>query len=326
MEQGSLLKRLSKGVTIVAQRYRWRDAAALAVGVALVVGPVVSAASAPQADAFAGTSLNAQIWTKTLGSAPSLTAHPGWLTLSTVHAPVAAFATTPPDAVLQPATASANWTVSVQMTFFGKKFNPMGVALPTYQGGGIIAWQNASNWVHVRWQPSSCNFAMQAVVADQFSLNQNSSASENTAACTQANDPLWLRLQKQGNTYTGSYSTNGNTWTVIAQPETESSVAPTYLGVMATEGGTNNPPNDVGFRDFSVGSGSVAAGGGTSTAPRTSASEPAHTTTSTVAKTSTSTTGSAHGALPKTGGGPLPLLAGMVMTAFGVVLLQRKRP
>lgn len=97
------MTRYRKGLSVLA----------VAAGAILLVGQAVVAASGPQSDSLTGSSLNTQIWTKTVGPAPTFT-HSGWLTLSTVHAPVAGFATTPPDAVLQPVSSSADWTINVQ--------------------------------------------------------------------------------------------------------------------------------------------------------------------------------------------------------------------
>lgn len=329
----------SKGVSVLA----------LTVGAVLLIGHTASAASSPQPDPFSETSLNTALWTETLGPTPSLTASPGWLTLSTVHAPVAQFATAPPNAVLQPVSSSSNWTVSVQATFFGKKFSPAGVALPPYQGGGIIAWQNAANWVSVRWQPSTCIMDMQAVIGGTFVINGTGNPTADTVACTQSDDPLWLRLSKQGDTYTGYYSTNGSTWSLVDlstdDPATSTNMngtlAPTYVGVLASEGGTSATPNPMGFRDFSVGSGSVSATS-TSTASATTTSHAASssaestssatkttTSTSAVATSSTSQSSSSPSTkVPKTGTGRLLFVAGALITglgALGTLTLRKAR-
>lgn len=338
----------------MADRYRSKGISALAltIGAVLLIGHAASAASNPQSDTFSGTSLNTTIWTQTLGPAPSLTVWPGWLTLSTVHAPSAGYATASPNAVLQPVSASTNWTVSVQATFFGKKFSPAGVALPPYQGGGIIAWQNATNYVEVRWQPSTCIIDMQAVIGGTFVINGLGSTAADTVACTQTDDPLWLRLSKQGDTYTGYYSTNGSTWTLADvaadDPATTTNLtgtlSPAYVGVLASEGGTSATPNQMGFRDFTVGSGSVSAtststasattssstvAGSSTTKTTTSTSTASATTTSTTKSTATSgtsgSTSSTSSKLPKTGSGPLPFLVGALLAGVGALTMRKAR-
>lgn len=322
----------------------WQKTVAVGVsGAALVVAavaPAAFAASGPVSSSLASGKLNTSIWhVLNQDSGLSPTAHAGWLTLPTETALAASFGQAH-DVVLQPvASPSENWTVSVETTFFGKNFGPAGT-LPNFQSGGIYAWQNGSNWVRMIRQPSNCTLAIQiddgtwgsqtGLLTASGQPMPSGAAHENGVAgtpaygvaCNNSDDPLWIRLSKQGNLYTGYYSTNGTTW-VETQSWQDPVLQVADVGINANEGGGTAPPSQMGFKDFTVSGVTGAPAAPTTTSSTASSSTAASSTaSSSTAATSSSAT---SGSVPKTGGGPgVPLLGGALVAA-GIALASGRR-
>jgi hypothetical protein len=313
---------------------RWQTTLGVSVGGACLViaalAPAAFAASGPVSSTLAKGTLNSSIWhVLNQDSSFSMSTNAGWMTIGTETAPVASFTTKLHDMVLQPVSSSANWTVSVETTFFGKPFGPSGT-LPNYQGGGIYAWQDATHWVRMLRQPSNCTLGIQiddgtwgsqtglftasgqALPTGTVTENGVQGTPAYTTACNNSDDPLWLRLTKQGNLYTGYYSTNGTTW-VQAESFQDPVLTVNDIGLNASEGGGTAPPINMGFKDFVV----AGSSGTASTTPSTTA-----TTSSTSSTTSSSSSG---GAVPKTGSGPATPLAGLALLAAGVTLALGRR-
>ncbi len=313
-------------------RYRLGlGAIGLTVGVLMAAGQVL-AASGPQSSTLANDKLNTAIWTQVIGqnSGLSMIKPPGWLTISTEPAPVRSYATTLHNMVLQPVSPSANWTVSVETTLFGIKFGPSGT-LPNYQGGAVYAWQNAQDWVRMLREPSDCMLTIGSLINGTFTPGTTSSQAAATV-CNNSADPLWLRLQKNGNVYTGYYSTDGKTW-VSAGSATLSSLQPADIGLNANEGGGSAAPTYFGFKDFTVGTAATSGSGSTSAASSTTSSTTSSAASSTTSSTpsssasstSSSTTTTTSGSLPKTGTSPLEFVAGLVLMGIGAWQLRRTR-
>lgn len=304
---------------------------ALAVSMALAAGTAAYAASSgPVSSSLSKGTLNTSIWT-VIGqdSNLSMTAHPGWMTILTQHLPVATYGTGLKDMVLQPTNPSSNWTVSVETTYFGLSYGPPPGTSSNYQGGGIYAFQDSTHWVRVQRQALGCDLAVQmddgswgsqtGITYANGGALPNGTATENAApgsaafnvACNSKDDPLWLRLTKTGDVYTGYYSTNGSTW-VQLQSFAWPSLQVKDVGLTANEGGNTFTPVPFGFKDFTVGATTATAATTTSTTAKTSSS------TGSSAKSPTSTSASTSGsALPKTGESPLVALLGMLLIVVG---------
>lgn len=288
----------------------------MAAGALLAFGQV-GAASGPRSSTFANGKLNTSIWTNIIGqdSQMSLTKHAGWLTIPTETAGVVAFATQLHDMVLQPVSPTADWSVSVETTFYGIKFAPAGT-LANYQGGGIVAWQGDLSWVRVWRAPSDCKLTLNYMTsAAKLTIVPMSPAAQ-AVVCNQQDDPLWLGLQKQGDTYTGYYSTDGKTYYPVGAATAVSSVQPTYVGVNAGEGTGTATPVDMGFKDFTAAA--LTVGAESTTSSSTSAASKSSISASSSRTTSSSTSASGTSSVPKTGNGPLPLLAGLVLIGAGL--------
>lgn len=300
---------------------------AVAATVALAAGTVAfAAASGPVSSTFSKGTLNSSIW-HVIGQDAnlSMTAHSGWLTIKTQTLGVANYGTGLKDMVLQSADPTANWTVSVETTYFGIKFGPAGT-LANYQGGGIYAFQDNTDWVRMQRQASNCTLALQAddgtwgsqtgitygngqtLPTNTVTENSASGTPAYTVACDNSADPLWLRLTKVGTVYTGYYSTDGSNWV-----QTESfawpTLKPAYVGVTANEGGGTATPIDFGFKNFEATS--ATASGAASSA---SSSTPKATSSSAPASTPAA---SGASSVPKTGASPLVAMLGLLLALAG---------
>ena len=314
--------------------------AALAVSMALAAGTAVYAASSgPVSSSLSNGTLNTSIW-HVIGqdSNLSMTAHPGWMTILTQHLPVATYGTGLKDMVLQPANPSGNWTISVETTYFGLSYGPPPGTSSNFQGGGIYVFQDNTHWVRVQRQALGCDLSVQmddgtwgtqtGITYANGQALPNGTVTENAAAgstafsvaCNSKDDPLWLRLTKVGDVYTGYYSTDGSTW-VELQSFAWSSLQANYVGVTANEGGNTFTPVPFGFKDFTVGAATASA---TSSTASSTTSTTAKTSSSAAssAKSSTSTSGSA---LPKTGESPLVALLGMFLVVVGTAATMAAR-
>lgn len=321
------------GLLLKLGRSLWVPMVAVAASAFLTLGQV-GAASGPQASTLSKGTLNTSIWTQVLGqdSGLSMTKHAGWLSIPTEHAPVGAFASTLHNMVLQPVSPSANWTVSVETTFFGVKFGPQGT-LPNYQGGGIYAWQNDTSWVRMIREPADCKLGLQ-YYSSTFQQPATWTTDSTAVVCNNSYDPLWIRLSKQGDVYTGYYSVDGSNWVQAGPTETVSTLSPADIGLNAGEGGGTGTPTDMGFKDFAVGatgkvvqppsstsSSSSSSGATTSKASSTTSS----TASSSASSTATSSSSAGSTSIPKTGSGPLPFMAGLILTLAGFWQLRALR-
>jgi beta-xylosidase len=63
-------------------------------------------------------------------------------------------------------------------------------------------------------------------------------------------EAIWLRLVRQGSTYSGSWSPDGETWTPVAS--TRADFNPTAVGLMATAGSGGAAPAEAAFDIFEI--------------------------------------------------------------------------
>lgn len=309
--------------------YRFLPAlAGIAFASVLVVGQAF-AAGQPQSDSLSSGTLNTSIWSKVLGrnSNLSMTKHPGWMSITTQTSANGQFAKAIYNMVMQPIAPSANWTVTVEASFFGIKLGPPAGTVQNFTNGGIYAWQDATDWVRMDWQPSTCYIGLGWDTAGKATYGDktNVSKADQTAACLTANDPIWLRLVKSGDTYTGYFSLDGKTFSKT-DSTTVPGVQPTYIGLHGDEGsGTGTAVVDVGFKDFTAG---AAASGGTTSSITVTSSTASKVSSSTAASStgaSSTASGSASSALPKTGSSPLLPLAGLALVIGGALTAMRQR-
>ncbi len=334
---------------------RWGIAVAMGAAVVMAGTVAMAATSGPVSSSLSGTTLNTKIWTvQNQDSDLSMTAHPGWLSIGTEEGPAGSMSTAK-NVVLQPSNPNANWTISVETSLFNTQFGvnktsfsglgkDTGV-LQSYQGAALYVWQSGSDWIRVQRQPSNCTLAVQfdpgtwgsstgvtdangqPVSSQAFSGATTPQAAQ--VACTQTDDPLWLRMSKVGDIYTGYYSTNGTTW-VELQSYAFPALQASYVGVSANSGGESTSVVDFGFKDFAVTTAatSTTSSATSSTTSSVTSSSASATSSSSASKTSASTstsTSTASSTVPKTGRGSLQVLLGALLVLVGGMGVQRLR-
>ena len=307
--------------------------AALAVTVALAAGATTFAASGPVSSSLSKGTLNTSVW-HVIGqdSNLSMTSHAGWMTILTQHLPVATYGTGLKDMVLQTVDPNGNWTISVETTYFGLKYGPAPGVSSNYQGGGIYVWQDNTDWIRTQRQALGCELSVQMddgswgkdtgitlgngqpLPSGAATANAAAGSTPYNVACNSKDDPLWLRLSKVGDVYTGYYSTDGTTW-VELQSYAWPSLKANDVGLTANEGGNTFTPIPFGFKDFTVSPASTSAASTSSSSTAASKTASKTTTTSSSSKTSS---------LPQTGASPLTMILGMLLVLAGGAITVRR--
>ncbi len=82
-------------------------------------------------------------------------------------------------------------------------------------------------------EPGSVNVAMVVTFGSGINFQYRSEGNAGTELTTEASItvPQWLRLTRSGNTFTGEYSANGNTWTTLGTPVDIPMLLDIYVGL-----------------------------------------------------------------------------------------------
>lgn len=150
----------------------------------------------------------------------SLTSNPGFMTISPRTGDLQTTTNTAKNVLLQ--DAPGDWTVESKLTFSIKPAT-------NYQQGGIIAYMNDDNYIKLAWQNSSSGqFIMQRELNRSASTVATVSSVNNIVG---ADNTVWFRIKKEGNTYTGYYSVDGMNFTLIGT--TEAALSDVKAGLVA---------------------------------------------------------------------------------------------
>jgi len=98
-----------------------------------------------------------------------------------------------------------------------------------YQGAGLLAWWDSSNFVRLERE----------VLGVSMHWN-NSGVYDGIPAIATSDTTLYLRLVRSGNTFTGSFSTDGESWTDVGAVESEFWSVP-LVGLTAINQWQDNP-------------------------------------------------------------------------------------
>jgi PKD repeat protein len=205
-------------------------------------------------DEFDGTELDADRWNAIVNDNPeAYEVAGGQLTITTEPGDIYTGDTTPPpnNFILQSADhAGADWTIETKV---------IGGALDGgYSQGGLMAMEDTDNYVKFDLISDQ----------DQPAVNRIELRSEVGAAIQEpqpqvtplpaGTEDAWLRLSKEGTTYTGEYSFDGETWESIGAAVANPMAAPDF-GLFAI--GVQQGGDDVPFEYFTLeGAGCPAEG------------------------------------------------------------------
>ncbi len=103
-----------------------------------------------------------------------------------------------------------------------------------YQSAGLVFWQDADHYLS--FDRAYCDAEPPACVGNgiYFDLIEGgSSVGDNFSTTTSSQNEAYLRMVRQGLTYTGYYSEDGVNWTLIGSHTPSGSVAPWGVGLTA---------------------------------------------------------------------------------------------
>src|SRR5690606_23260109 len=152
--------------------------------------------------------------------------------------------------------AGEDWTIETKVL--------AGALNGGYSQGGLLAYADDDNYVKLD------------VIADQgqSAINRIELRSEVDAAIVNpqpqfstlpaGTEDVWLRLSKEGDTYTGEYSFDGESWTAFEETVANEMSAPSF-GLFTL--GVQSPGPEVGFEYFALDGEIECGGGGDNTPP-----------------------------------------------------------
>ncbi|RIJ76691.1 DUF1349 domain-containing protein, partial [Nakamurella silvestris] len=180
--------------------------------------PDATASSNIPNDEFDGTAVDTCRWSILRSDPTKLRVSGGFLELDTVNGEV----DVAPNMLLQKQPTGNNWVIESKID--GAAFSG------NYSQVGLIAYADGQNFVKldlVRDSATGRRIELRSNVAGAFVQPQPQFNAGTT-------DVWWLRLERQDNAFKGYYSSNGTTWTALAQTVANIPVASTgKVGVFA---------------------------------------------------------------------------------------------
>jgi hypothetical protein len=139
------------------------------------------------------------------------------------------------------------WGTADQFTFVYKTLNGDGslVARVTSNGTGSNRWAKGGAMIRDSLEAGSASAQMcltggdgnggafQNRASTDLDMNAND-ATSNTTVATAIAPPYWVKIERTGNTITGSISADGKTWTQVGISQYIAMQAPSYIGICVT--------------------------------------------------------------------------------------------
>ncbi|SDT39587.1 Protein of unknown function [Jiangella sp. DSM 45060] len=204
-------------------------------------------------DEFDGAALDGCRWTVLRPDADAYRVAGGKLEIDTSNGDIYTGDTTPPPGnfMLQPAPEGDEWTIETLVD---------GSALvEQYQQGGLIVYGDDDNYVKLDFVVD--NPAGQPVARRIELRSEVDAVIQNPQPqVTELSQGVWhLRLSRSGDTYTGAYSADGQTWTPFGEAVTNAALSggDTRVGLF-TIGTSQSAPKPVTFDYFHVDGGQQA--------------------------------------------------------------------
>jgi beta-glucosidase len=208
-------------------------------------------AQAASSDEFNGNTLDPK-WTVVRPNPTNLTVGNGSATITPETGDLVTTSNSAKNILLQPALG--DWTMTSKLTFS---------AAPSAatQQGGIIAYQDDDNYLKFDLEATSpTNIQLSTSLEDSLQSNPAVSTSpiqvNQTLNTTPMNgvlpndNTIWLRMTKQGYTYTTSYSLDGSTWVPVWS--TGTTLRNLRVGLLAFNGAATTTNLEVAFDFFHI--------------------------------------------------------------------------
>jgi PKD repeat protein/type 1 glutamine amidotransferase len=169
-------------------------------------------------DEFDGTALDACRWTAIVRpDATAARVSNGKLELDTTQGDIYGTAnTTPKNFILQPAP-SGDWTLETKVD--GSALNEQ------YQQGGLMVYTGDDDYVKLDFLTTNSAGSTVARTIELRSEVGGTVQNPQPQVNNLTSGVWWLRLKKAGTTYTGSYSSDGQTWTDLSAAVQNTAVA-----------------------------------------------------------------------------------------------------
>ena len=161
--------------------------------------PATTSSTVAWIDDFDGSTLNSRwSWTRENPAHWSLTARPGFLRITTEYGGLWGALNNQRNLLLATAP-NGNFRIETRVTFTPTQF---------IQTAGLIIYQDDDNYIKLNRQ-----FVDNNVVE----LIREIAGSPSFTAVVESANTVYLRMQRDGNVYTGYYSVDGNQWTRVGQ-------------------------------------------------------------------------------------------------------------
>ncbi len=184
-------------------------------------------------DEFNSSTLGSQwSWLRQNAATWSLTTNPGFMRIQAEIGDMYTTTHTGKNILLQ--SPAADWTVEAKLVFSVRPH-------VAYQQGGLMVYQDDSNFVKLDWEYNGSSTRIQQIHQVNNSVqNTTSVAANNVIASSGPNtNTVWFRIVKNGTSYTSYYSADGITFTQLVQRTV--TYNPVKVGLYSNQGsGTAN--------------------------------------------------------------------------------------
>ncbi|MQW74974.1 DUF1349 domain-containing protein [Nocardioides sp. dk4132] len=197
-----------------------------------------------RSDDFVGDSLDTERWNRSVRVDQSLTVAGGVLNIPITATDIYQTTNTTPNIVLQDLPSGA-FEVTTKVTL---------PATRAYQQAGLVVYGNDDNYLKLVYSGRS-NEPNKANNVIQMAKEVNASATETNSANLGADfpDTVWLRLSStDGNVVSGSYSSDGETWTDVASTRDLTGITAPKVGLLALGSQTASTGISASFDHFTL--------------------------------------------------------------------------
>jgi regulation of enolase protein 1 (concanavalin A-like superfamily) len=156
-----------------------------------------------------------------------------------IPASVGSFTAGPP--IVMTAAGADIWNMADQFHFAYKRLSGVGsITARVVSVSNTDPWAKAGVMIRQTLEPGSVNTMIAVTPDNGVTFQSRSTTDAASVSTTQAGitAPQWVRLTRSGNTFTGEYSANGNTWTTLGSVDM-AMLPDTYIGLCVTSHNVN---------------------------------------------------------------------------------------